>query len=427
MQFYRRQKKGERYQGGIRDVWRDIFVSGRFYNPRCSKVQQFQAISRACLREQVTKMIKGNKMARVLRRKVKDQFSSSSPYIQRQCSSLNGTPLSSNTYQDVETAIKSPLFTLLFKASGRRLQGEERIITYRLPTPVLRKGLNDLVECHRELRIRHLNHLDLAADAYQTNEKENKRDIGHYTRLGKRINGTMGFSASIYKRKDDSEIVVAFRGTELSDIRDLITDLSKGRLQFTLKNREMVMKRLYAHVKEIMKARRRQGLSPWVKISFTGHSLGGALAQAFGADLTLRMKGEFKRKTRRGKKIRDRRWKSLINGSPYSWNSYPIDTATFGALNAGRIIDSNFSNAHRVSLTTSRWSEGQDSYMRENDFISKIVTHEFGNTPHVLPRKSGESEGIFASFHDHLTSALKENLKDFNSCFPDFKSSNIFN
>ncbi len=81
-----------------------------------------------------------------------------------------------------------------------------------------------------------------------------------------------GFRAHVYCNKATGEVVIAFAGTHLTDRGDLaaISDIASGRLPRQFWNSYG----LYEHVRTYFKD---HGIK--AQISFTGHSLGGALAQ----------------------------------------------------------------------------------------------------------------------------------------------------
>lgn len=80
-----------------------------------------------------------------------------------------------------------------------------------------------------------------------------------------------GFYACLAKKGD--EVAIAFRGTELTSIKDLRNDVAMN--NHKLPSQAYSALKYYDEVKEIF---------PNVKISVTGHSLGGSLAQIVAAD-----------------------------------------------------------------------------------------------------------------------------------------------
>jgi len=81
-----------------------------------------------------------------------------------------------------------------------------------------------------------------------------------------------GFRAHVYYNKTMGEVVIAFAGTHLTDRGDLVAihDIASGRLPWQFWNAFA----LYDYVRLYLK---KNGIGS--RISFTGHSLGGALAQ----------------------------------------------------------------------------------------------------------------------------------------------------
>jgi hypothetical protein len=85
-------------------------------------------------------------------------------------------------------------------------------------------------------------------------------------------NPRTGFRAHVYHNEATKEVVIAFAGTTFSDKRDreACWDIAMGRLPQQFWD----AKALYASLDEYIR-----GKGMKVQISFTGHSLGGALAQ----------------------------------------------------------------------------------------------------------------------------------------------------
>jgi hypothetical protein len=81
-----------------------------------------------------------------------------------------------------------------------------------------------------------------------------------------------GFRAHVYHNKVTKEVVIAFAGTDLTDRGDLVAigEIIAGQLPLQFDN-------AYALFQKIIDTMEARGLK--AQISFTGHSLGGALAQ----------------------------------------------------------------------------------------------------------------------------------------------------
>jgi hypothetical protein len=101
------------------------------------------------------------------------------------------------------------------------------------------------------------------------------------------IGRSSGMDAGVYKNRDTQELVIAFRGTETCDFscsfdewqnstRDMIADTAIG--TGTVSDQ---FKHAFTFANEIVKK------YPTSKITVTGHSLGGGLAQAVGSTLVL--------------------------------------------------------------------------------------------------------------------------------------------
>ena len=96
---------------------------------------------------------------------------------------------------------------------------------------------------------------------------------------------TGGFSATVFKDTNTNEYVIAFRGSnDAQDFRDnLIMGATSTGLLGDITNKQF--KEAFAFASE--QIARIQAQNPDAKISITGHSLGGSLAQAVGAKLNM--------------------------------------------------------------------------------------------------------------------------------------------
>jgi len=85
-------------------------------------------------------------------------------------------------------------------------------------------------------------------------------------------NPATGFRAHVYHNTATNEVVIAFAGTDLADRGDLaaIGEIIAGQLPLQFDN-------AYVLFEEVMNTMEARGIK--AQISFTGHSLGGALAQ----------------------------------------------------------------------------------------------------------------------------------------------------
>ena len=92
-----------------------------------------------------------------------------------------------------------------------------------------------------------------------------------------------GFSGTVFKNTETNEYVIAFRGTSLKDGEDILDNLIMGATSTGLlgdvTNKQFSQAFAFAseQIAEIL------AKDPNAKISITGHSLGGALAQIIGA------------------------------------------------------------------------------------------------------------------------------------------------
>jgi hypothetical protein len=101
------------------------------------------------------------------------------------------------------------------------------------------------------------------------------------------IGKNSGMDAGVYKNRDTNELVLAFRGTEFCDFpcsfketedsfRDVTADTAIG-----IGTVSDQFKHAFTFAQDVVKR------NPGSKITVTGHSLGGGLAQAVGATLAL--------------------------------------------------------------------------------------------------------------------------------------------
>jgi|GEM_PF-2021490 len=100
--------------------------------------------------------------------------------------------------------------------------------------------------------------------AYQSSSEE----VFGYSRIGGREDAETGFSLTIFKSVSGEEYIFAFRGTEASS-QDVFTDFNAGITQWTNDNKVFVKRKITEYTVGKLNA----------SIHFTGHSLGGALAQ----------------------------------------------------------------------------------------------------------------------------------------------------
>ena len=89
--------------------------------------------------------------------------------------------------------------------------------------------------------------------------------VGGYTTVKTFNDPNTGFQAAVFQKPDTGEYIVAFTGTQPQTGQDPVADVALGCTQWNQDNRSEVFNYL-------------QGLDA-TNISFTGHSLGGALAQ----------------------------------------------------------------------------------------------------------------------------------------------------
>lgn len=96
-----------------------------------------------------------------------------------------------------------------------------------------------------------------------------------------------GFSGTVFKNTETNEYVITFRGTEIGDVWDYLDDVSMSLTNTGLLgglNSEQFNQAFAFASKQIAEILAKD---PDAKISFTGHSLGGALAAAVGAKLNM--------------------------------------------------------------------------------------------------------------------------------------------
>lgn len=102
-----------------------------------------------------------------------------------------------------------------------------------------------------------------------------------YTLVDQSFNTESGFAAFAYRHVETGEIVIAIRGTELTDVGDLRADadIATGKLPQQYND-------ALAFYKDIARD------NPNITISLTGHPLGGASADKEGRDASGRQTGE---------------------------------------------------------------------------------------------------------------------------------------
>ncbi len=115
-----------------------------------------------------------------------------------------------------------------------------------------------------------LPYAQLSSDAYDTKSVTAK----DYTRVSA-VEKDSGFSASVFEKSlpnGQKEIVIAYRGTEPTSIKDWVTDIGANYLN----PKSAVFSKQYAEAMELYKETRKA--NPEARIVLTGHSLGGGLA-----------------------------------------------------------------------------------------------------------------------------------------------------
>jgi Ca2+-binding RTX toxin-like protein len=155
--------------------------------------------------------------------------------------------------------------------------------------------------------------------ASQEAYKESPGDILGFTSLDGRSDPDTGFSLAIYRSVSGDEYIFAFRGSEFSS-QDIYTDLNAGMKQWSEANRDYVAERLSQYTSG----------NAGAVIHFTGHSLGGSLAQFAAYEYAVAaMKAET-----RGE------------------STAPFDLVTFNALGAELALSDPqlYSNGYDASL-----------------------------------------------------------------------------
>ncbi|MEQ1710878.1 MAG: hypothetical protein ABL908_05700, partial [Hyphomicrobium sp.] len=116
----------------------------------------------------------------------------------------------------------------------------------------------------------------LARDSYRTDTITGQPSPVTGFARDKIKQGPLGFNATIYRNNKTNEVVVAFRGTEVSSPKDLATDVYA---RYWVPG--MPIPSQYRFARQVADEAR-ASCAPPCKITLTGHSLGGALASYAG-------------------------------------------------------------------------------------------------------------------------------------------------
>lgn len=106
------------------------------------------------------------------------------------------------------------------------------------------------------------------AQASQNAYQDTEADLFGYRIVARVQDPGTGFSYTVYENTGANEYIFAFRGTELSS-QDIYTDLNAGILQWN----DDIRQRVQDRIRQFTEGK------PETTVHFTGHSLGGAIAQ----------------------------------------------------------------------------------------------------------------------------------------------------
>jgi len=203
------------------------------------------------------------------------------------------------------------------------------------------KAADDLLaKCQEDTEKNHLELLDAAQGAYRLIPPPGYKVVKSFD------DRESGFKAYILEKEslepgEKPKRIVSFAGTE--DSKDMAADATMGVKQYN---------RNYAEVLNYVNSFLNEG----GKVQFTGHSLGGGLAQAFAHKAMVKFK------------------KNNPNKDPISMNQ--IDVVTWNAFGAKPLIEMR--QDFDEDLIGTRFDDQMVHYRMEGDSVSRLGTYPMG-------------------------------------------------
>jgi hypothetical protein len=196
---------------------------------------------------------------------------------------------------------------------------------------------------------------------------DNGKVPSDYERQTTSITNVEGLHVEVYRRRDSTDYIVSFRGTEMPHLDDISTDLNLGWPQYK-KSRSDIINLVHGL------------LSKGGFVDITGHSLGGALAQFTAYDLAQ---------------------EAADMGTPEKLNH--IGLTTWNAL--GGLWGLQRENSYDPEVAANIQAR---HYFRGDDLISRLGKGHVGGTLLRLD----DRDGRVATIKDaHMQAELKESLQ----------------
>lgn len=223
--------------------------------------------------------------------------------------------------------------------------------------------------CHQQMQVRHQESLMLSRKVYSLEVPsgyrivENKR-FNHSSFMGF---GNSGFKAYVLEKIDDPGVrKVVFAGTD--GLNDWIQNVNHGQGQFEQFKDEVL-----------------EGLEDFVAeggdLQFTGHSLGGGLAQYFSYQLMQNFKEKYPNKS--------------IDDD----DTGEVHTVTWNAFGARERAERMFGSPLNEGLRDSGFDHATVHYTTRGDPVGAISEHTFGhrreiNVDEIITRQMEEIPGV---------------------------------
>tara|TARA_R110001599_G_scaffold353823_1_gene599174 strand:- start:50524 stop:56700 length:6177 start_codon:yes stop_codon:yes gene_type:complete len=182
----------------------------------------------------------------------------------------------------------------------------------------------------------------LLAQASQNAYQDTGGDLFEYIIVGRESDPGTGLAYTVYENVETNEYIIAFRGTEPSS-QDIYTDLNAGIQQWSVNNRQRVQNTIRQFTEGKLDA----------TIHFTGHSLGGAIAQFAAYEYALAVSEEA------------------------SWATASFDLVTFNALGGELALSEPilYPDGYNSALAA---SIPADHYKIAGDVVSRLGDDHIG-------------------------------------------------